>query len=506
MNSISLDSKLIMDASTSISRRSFLGTTAAALASGILPHSATAKETTSQQAAKRGGIFPKDFQWGTATAAYQIEGAAAEDGKGPSIWDVFSKKPGVIKNGDNADVACDFYNRFPDDVKLMAELGVKHFRFSISWPRVLPQGTGKVNAKGLDFYKKLTDTLLAHGITPHATLYHWDLPQALQNRYAGWQNRQVVEDFGFYASLMGKELGDRIQYWMTLNEIASFTGGSYGIGKPGTAAPGVTLSSEKERNQIIHNALLAHGTACMALRASCPKKPNLSLAENYSPFVPVVASEVGVEAACKAFRRENGGKLIPILTGSYDQGWLEDHKNSLPDILPGDMKIIHQPLDALGCNCYTGRYVAPSSDPKGYEMIPWFPNFPMGNISWLHIVPESIYWAVRLVGEAVHLPELPIFISENGYADGAVADSAGLVKDIDRIMYFRAYLTQLARAKSEGIPVIGYFPWSLMDNFEWNDGFSARFGLVHVDYATLKRTPKLSYNWYQEVIRTGRIV
>lgn len=174
----------------------------------------------------------------------------------------------------------------------MAELGVKHFRFSISWPRVLPEGTGKVNAKGLDFYKKLTDTLLAHGITPHATLYHWDLPQALQDRYAGWQNRQIVEDFGAYASLMGKELGDRIHYWMTLNEIASFTSSnSYGIGKPGIWAPGLTLSSEKERHQIIHNTLLTHGTACMALRASCPKKPNVSIAENYWPLVPVVATE-----------------------------------------------------------------------------------------------------------------------------------------------------------------------------------------------------------------------
>lgn len=491
--------------SSPLTRRSFLGTSAAALTSGLLPRSATAGEKITRREEKHGGRFPKDFQWGTATAAYQIEGASADDGKGPSIWDVFSKRSGTIKGGDTADISCDFYHRFPDDVKLMAELGVKHFRFSISWPRVLPEGTGKVNSRGLDFYKKLTDTLLSHGITPHATLYHWDLPQSLQDRYAGWQSRQVVEDFGAYASLMGKELGDRIRHWMTLNEMASFTGAPYGIGKPGKAAPGIALSSERERSQLIHNVLLAHGTACMALRASCAKKPSVSLAENYSPFVPVVANEAGIESACKAFRRENGGKLMPILTGSYDPGWLEDHKDSLPEIRPGDMKVIHQPLDALGCNCYTGRYVTPSEGPKGYELIPWFPNFPQGNTSWLHIVPESIYWAVRLVGEAVHLPELPIFISENGYADGTVADRTGLVQDIDRIMYYRAYLTQVQRAISERMPVTGYFPWSLLDNFEWTDGYSTRFGLVHVDYQTQKRTPKLSYRWYQETIRTGEI-
>ncbi len=490
------------------SRRDFLGlaaVSAAALVTGGRGNSLGAAPSQTSAQARNAFGFPKDFAWGTATAAFQIEGAAALDGKGASIWDEFSRQPGAIKGGDTADVACDFYHRYPDDVKLMAELGVKHFRFSISWPRVLPDGTGKVNEMGLDFYKKLSDTLLAHGITPHATLYHWDLPQSLQKRYGGWQSRQIVEDFSSYASLIGKELGDRIRHWMTLNEIFSFTSSGYGIGKPGMSAPGVTLSSEKERNQIIHHALLAHGAACLALRASCPKKPNVSLAENYWPLVPAVATEAGVEAACKAFRRENGGRLMPILTGSYDAGWLEDHKDSLPEVRPGDMRIIHQPLDALGCNCYTGKYVTPSDNPKGYELVPWFPKFPVGGLPWLHIVPESIYWAVRLIGEAVHRTELPIFISENGYADGAVANNAGLVQDVDRIMYFRAYLTQLARAISEGFPVLGFFPWSFMDNFEWTDGYAPRFGLVHLDYATQQRTPKLSFEWYREVIRSNCI-
>jgi beta-glucosidase len=450
--------------------------------------------------------FPADFQWGTATAACQIEGAASLHGKGESIWDTFSRKQGAIDGGDTPAVACNFYHRFPEDVKLMRELGVKHFRFSISWPRVLPEGTGPVNAKGLDFYKRLVDTLLSAGITPHATLYHWDLPQALQDSYAGWQDRRVVEDFGVYAALMGRELGDRVRDWMTLNEISSFTRLSYGVGKPGQMAPGLSLATERDVNQVVHHALLAHGTACQALRASCPKPPRISIAENYSPFVPVVENVSSVEAACRAFRRENGGILIPILTGNYDPGWIDDHRDALPEIRPGDMEIIHQPLDALGSNCYTGRYVRPSGTAKGYELIPWSPKYPVAGTSWLHIVPESIYWAVRLVGEAVGRKDLPIFISENGCADSCDADAAGLVADVDRIMYYRAYLSQLRRAVAEGFPVSGYFPWSLLDNFEWSRGYSQRFGLVRVDYATQKRTPKLSFGWYREVIRTRRIV
>ena len=450
--------------------------------------------------------FPVGFQWGIATAACQIEGAASIEGKGPSIWDVFSRKMGVIEAGDTPGTACDFYHRFPDDVKLMQELGVKHFRFSISWPRVLPEGTGRLNDKGLDFYKRLTDTLLSHGITPHTTLYHWDLPQALQDRYAGWQSRRIVEDFGAYASLLGKHLGDRIRSWMTLNEISSFTRGAYGVGKPGAMAPGISLSSERERNQVVHYALLAHGAACLSLRASCPQTPRISIAENYSPFVPVLEDPASVESACRAFRRENGGILMPILTGSYDPGWMEDHRDSLPEMRPGDMELIHQPLDALGSNCYTGRYVRPAETPKGYEIIAWSPKFPVAGTSWLHIVPEAMYWAVRLVGDAAGRKDLPVFISENGCADSCEPDASGLVPDVDRIMYYRAYLTQLKRALSEGYPIAGFFPWSLLDNFEWAKGYSQRFGLVRVDYSTQRRIPKLSFGWYRGVIRSNRIV
>jgi beta-glucosidase len=492
-------------------RRGFLGlagaTTAALLAGGCKKHDALSEARgIKSNEGKTSRSFPSDFMWGTATASCQIEGAADIDGKGPSIWDAFSRQPGAVDGGDTPEGACDFYHRFPDDVKLMQELGVKHFRFSISWPRVLPEGTGRVNELGLDFYKRLTDTLLSHGITPHATLYHWDLPQSLQKRYAGWQSRRIVEDFGGYASLIGKHLGDRIRDWMTLNEISSFTRGSYGVGKPATKAPGITLSSERELNQLVHHTLLAHGTACLALRASCSQTPRISIAENYTSMVPVTEDPSSVMAACKAFRRENGGILMPILTGSYDPGWMEDQRDSLPEILPGDMELIHQPLDSLGSNCYTGRYVCPSETPKGFELIPWSAKYPVAGPSWNHIVPESIYWAVRLVGEAAGRKDLSVFVSENGCADNCEPDASGLVRDIDRIMYYRAYLTQLSRAVDEGYPVTGYFPWSLLDNFEWARGYSQRFGLVRVDYSTQRRIPKLSFSWYRGVIAENRVV
>jgi len=497
----------------SVSRRSALKTAASALAAGCFLPKLTPSAEASPVLSSGGPLsFPKGFQWGTATAAYQIEGAVADDGRKPSIWDTFSHTPGKTDDGLTGDVACDFYNRFPDDVKLMADLGVKHFRFSISWSRVIPDGRGKVNQKGLDFYRKLADTLRAHGITPHATLYHWDLPQALEDRYSGWQSRRVVADFGDYAAVVAKHLGDRITDWMTLNEISSFTHGSYGFAgsprKHPQQAPGLILKTKKEFNQTVHNVLLAHGTACMAIRASSPSNPSVSIAENFGSFIPVAETPGNIRAATLAFRREspNGGIIIPILTGHYDKGWLHDQGDAAPEIAEGDMKIIHQPLDVLGDNCYSGSYVRESSNARGYEVIPFFPGFPRANTSWLHIVPESIYWSVRGVTDAAGRKDLPILITENGCADGAVANAEGMVYDTDRIMYYRAYLSQLRRAVADGYPVKGFFPWSLLDNFEWARGYTQRFGLVHVDYATQKRTPKLSYDWYRQVIRNNALV
>jgi beta-glucosidase len=492
-----------------VSRRGFLAGAASVLATGAFPAVSSAARppgTATSPADGQYGIFPPGFRWGTATAAYQIEGAPLEEGRGPSIWDMFSHAAGNTFQGETGDAACEFYRRYPDDVKLLAELGVKHFRFSIAWPRVIPQGRGPVNHQGLDFYSRLTDTLLAHGITPHATLYHWDLPQVLQDRYSGWQDRQVTEDFGVYAGKVGKHLGDRIRDWMTLNEISSFALKGYGVGQPGKHAPGVSLTSEKERNQVVHHALLAHGTACLALRASCPQTPRVSIAENYGSYVPVVETEAHIEAARRAFLRGNGGILIPILTGRYDPGWMHDHRDSLPEIRPGDMGLIAQPLDALGFNCYTGTYVMASDNVRGFETPPVGSGYPTGNMPWLRIVPESLYWGVRMVGDAAGRKDLPLFISENGCADGGDADGSGFVADTDRIMYYRAYLGQLMRAIREGYPATGFFPWSFMDNFEWAWGYSKRFGLVRVDYRSQRRIPKLSFDWYREVIRKNRIL
>lgn len=453
------------------------------------------------------GEFPQGFWWGAATAAFQVEGAANEDGKGPSIWDTFCQTPGNILDGGDGEHACEQYRRYPGDIKLMSDLGVKHYRFSIAWPRILPAGCGAVNQKGLDHYSKVVDTLLKHGITPHATLYHWDLPQALEDAYGGWRSREIVADFANYATIVAKGLGDRVSHWMTLNEIEAFTGAGFGMDKPGLHAPGGVLKSVKERAQIHHHALLAHGAACQALRAASPGKCLVSVADNYHSLVPVVETPENIEAARKAFVRDkpNGRTLVPILTGRYPDEWLADMGEEVPDIQPGDMELIAQPLDALGFNCYSGDYVRAADNAKGYEIIPPFESYPKGNMPWLNIVPESIYWGIRLVSDAVGKKNLPVFITENGMADGTDPLPSGEMLDIDRVMYFRAYLGQVRRAVAEGYPVIGYFPWSLLDNFEWSYGYSKRFGIIRVDYETQKRTPKLSYKWYQETIRKNRI-
>jgi beta-glucosidase len=390
----------------------------------------------------------------------------------------------------------------------MAELGVRHYRFSISWSRVIPDGRGAVNEKGVDFYRRLCESLRANGITPHATLYHWDLPQALQDRYAGWQSREVVDDFGDYATAMVKRLGDHVTHWLTLNEMSSFHWGSYGVGKPGTFAPGVQLKTRQEQNQVLHHALLAHGQACQALRAAAPKKCSVGLAENFTAFVPVLEAAEHIAAARKAFvsSDHNGGILMPLLTGRYNETWLARQKEEAPKFTDADMRLIGQPLDVLGFNCYTGTYVRAVDNGAGYETVSDFEAYPHMNSKWLPIMPEAAYWGVRLVGEAAGKTRLPILITENGCPDGASPDANGNVLDTDRVMFLRGCLRSAQRAVAEGYPLIGYFPWSLMDNFEWTEGYNKRFGLIHTDYPTQRRVPKLSFRWYQEVIRQHRVV
>ncbi|MBD2091459.1 beta-glucosidase [Microcoleus sp. FACHB-1515] len=455
--------------------------------------------------------FPDNFWWGAATAAYQIEGAALEDGRKPSTWDAFSQKPGKVLNGDTGAIACDHYHRYADDVKLMADLGIRHYRFSIAWPRILPEGRGAVNQKGLDFYKRLVDTLREHNITPHATLFHWDTPQALEQAYGGWQNRQIASDFADYATVVVRELGDRVSHWMTLNEIACFTHLSYAVGWHPPHAPGKQVKRQKDVWQTSHHALLAHGMAVQAIRTAAPGNCSIALVDNPVVTIPLTESPADIAAAQAAFpvasfaSAANGGLLYPALTGKYHPALLDRLGRDAPDMQPGDLDIIHQPIDALGLNLYTGTYVRAIDRDPGFELLDVPPGYPRLHMPWLQVVPECIYWAVRHVSETVGRSDLPMWITENGCAADDQLKN-GEVIDTDRIFYLRQHFRQALRATQEGYPLQGYFVWSLMDNFEWAWGFDRRFGLIYIDYPTQQRIPKSSYHWYRECIRQNRVV
>jgi beta-glucosidase len=497
-----------MKTTLATNRRTFLSQTAglAAVMAAGLPTLAKAQPAMQPNTTTDDGAsFPDDFAWGAATAAYQVEGAAAEDGRKPSVWDTFSHIPGHTKNGDTGDVACDHYHRYEDDVKLMADLGIKHYRFSIAWPRIIPDGRGAVNEKGVDFYSRLTDTLLAHGITPHATLFHWDSPQALEDRYGSWRSREIAKDYAEYCNQTVRRLGDRITNWMTMNEIFCFTYLGYGVNTPPQFAPGTIVKTRKELHQTVHHALLAHGLGCQAIRAATPKPAQVSLVINFDSYIPVIETPENIEAAKKAFVAEehNGTVLVPALTGEYNPLALGA---DAPDIQPGDMETIAQPLDVLGFNIYTGSYVRAADNPRGYELLPLPKEYPQMHMPWLNFIPESLYWGVRMVSGALGKKDLPILITENGCATPDDVTDQGEILDLSRIMYMRSYLRQAHRAISEGYPLKGYFHWSLMDNFEWTWGYTRRFGITYIDYATLSRTPKESFRWYQKVIRENRIL
>jgi beta-glucosidase len=489
-------------------RRTFLS--ASAGAAGALVAARTEAETnawTSPSAPAESAPdrkFPTNFWWGAATAAFQIEGAAREDGRGPSVWDTFSHTPGRTKNGDTGDVADDHYHLYESDVKLMVELGIKHYRFGISWTRIVPEGRGAVNEKGVDFYRRLTDALLKNGITPHATLFHWDGPQGLEDRYGSWRSREIAKDFADYCSVTVKRLGDRITNWMTINEIFCFTYLGYGVGpEVPQHAPGTIVKTRQEVLQTVHHALLAHGMGCQAIRAASPKPCKVSLVVNFDAFIPVMETPEHIEAAKKAFVAEehNGTILVPALTGQYNPTAIEALGKNAPKVEAGDMAIIGQPLDLLGYNIYTGSYVRAADNKRGYEVLPLPKEYPQMHMPWLNLLPEALYWGVRLISESMGKTKLPICITENGCATEDEVTSKGEVLDLARILYLRSYLNNAHRAVSEGYPLIGYFHWSLMDNFEWSWGYTRRFGITHVDFKTQKRTPKQSFRWYQQTIK-----
>ena len=446
-----------------------------------------------------GREFPKGFLWGSATASYQVEGAVNEDGRGPSIWDTFSHIPGKVVNNATGDVADDHYHRYKEDVQLMKALGVKSYRFSIAWPRVFPQGAGAPNPKGLDFYNRLVDELLANDIKPFATLYHWDLPQALQDNGGGWESRDTSKAFGDYAGYVAEHLSDRVKHFFTINEFGAFVELGYRIG---IHAPGLKLPPGRF-NQTRHHAVLGHGLAVQAIRAKAKPGTKVGLAENMTICVPVIETPLHIEAATRAARELNAQYMTVIQEGKYTDAYLAAAGPNAPKFTPEDLKIISSPLDFAGINIYTPTYVRADSSPLGFTVVPNPASYPHMASWWLNIGPEALYWGPRHVAKIWNVKE--IYITENGCSSSDVPAADGIVYDTDRVMFLRNYLTQLQRATAAGVPVHGYFLWSLMDNFEWADGYTNRFGLHYVDYASQKRTPKLSAAFYREVISRNAI-
>jgi beta-glucosidase len=478
-----------------LSRREFAQFVCAAAGSGAIqaPALAAIGQTPSRQ-------FPKDFLWGCATASYQVEGAADEGGRKPSIWDTFSHTPGRIEMDQNGDRAVDQYHRYQEDVERLKWLGCRAYRFSIAWPRVIPDGFGKINEKGFAYYERLVDELLSHDIEPYATLFHWDLPQGLEDRFGGWRSRETAKYFAEYASVVAKRLSDRVTRFFTINEFDCFTDEGYGTG---TKAPGMLLGN-RVRNQARHCALLGHGLAVQALRAAERRPLQIGLAEDASVCVPVLETESHISAAHTAMRELNAPFLTAILEGNYTENYLSSEGKDAPEFTAEEMKIISSPLDVVGLNCYTPTFVRTDSGPSGYAVVPNPSSYPHMASQWITIAPEILYWAPR------HLKEIwqvnNILITENGCSSDDRPDASQSIYDTDRVMYLRNHLSHAHRAVAEGWPLRGYFCWSLLDNFEWTDGYTKRFGLFYVNYATLQRTPKLSAHFYREVIARNAVV
>jgi beta-glucosidase len=457
--------------------------------------------------------LPDGFYWGVATSAYQVEGAWNEDGKGESIWDRFAHTPGKIRHGDTGDVANDHYHRYEEDVALMKSVGASAYRFSISWARIVPEGTGQPNQKGVDFYSRLVDELLSAGIEPFATLYHWDQPQALQDRYGGWQSMETVKAFAEYAGYVAEQLSDRVKHFFTINEFRSFVDAGYrgteaqvGGGKSvHLGAPPELRLPLGEFNQVRHHTVLAHGLAVQAIRARGTAGTKVGPAENIAAAVPVIDTPEHARAAEIATRELNAAFLTVMLEGQYTNAYLAAAGADAPKFTDEDLEVIASPVDFVGINVYRpNTYVAPSDEPPGYKEIPISASHPKMASAWHILDPEVMYWAPRHV-KSLWDPE-SIFITENGCAAADLIADDGRVYDTDRVMFLRASLTQLQRATSEGVPANGYFLWSAQDNLEWIWGYGDRFGIIYVDFDTLERTPKLSAEWFREASRRNAVV
>jgi beta-glucosidase len=450
----------------------------------------------SEQAPTAPGLsaLPAGFRWGTATSAYQIEGSVGADGRSPSIWDTFSRTPGKVAGGDTGDIACDHYRRWPEDLRLLGELGVDAYRFSLAWPRVVPGGDGPVNAAGLDFYDRLTDALLAAGITPCPTLYHWDLPQALQDR-GGWPARETAEHFAAYAAVVAGRLGDRITDWTTLNEplCAAWIGHL-----EGRMAPGLTdIAAAVRASFHLH---LGHGLAVQAIRAAVPGA-RVGIVNNLTHCEPATDRPEDIAAARRSDGHTNRWWLDPLHGRGYPEDMARVYGTDVP-ARDGDLEVIAAPLDWLGLNYYFRNVIA--DDPAG--PVPHLrQTAPAGSrytaMDW-EVHAEGLVHTLRRMHTDYGARRL--YVTENGAAYHDTVGPDGAVHDPERVRYLEEHLAACARAVAEGIPLAGYFAWSLLDNFEWAYGYAKRFGLVHVDYATQRRTVKTSGRRYAELIRAHR--
>jgi len=439
--------------------------------------------------------FPENFVWGAATASYQIEGAWNENGKGESIWDRFSHTPGKVENGDTGDVACDHYHRWREDIILMKEIGLKAYRFSISWPRILPSGRGEVNQAGIDFYNQLVDALLEAGIEPFVTLYHWDLPQALQDE-RGWPKRKIVDAFVEYADLVSRVLGDRVKNWITLNEpwVSAFVGHEEGRHAPGIKDVHTAVAAA-------HHLLLSHGLAVPIIRENS-SDANVGITLNLSPHEPASPSISDRKAAIWGDGYLNRFFLDPLVGRGYPQDMVNSFGSAMEFVQPGDLDTIAVPIDFLGVNYYT-RKIARSEAVSEEENEPCtvFRGDEITEMDW-EVYPEGLY---NLLGRMYFDYNFPaVYITENGAAfkDQVVN---GEVDDPQRLSYIKRHLKQVHRAFGIGVPIKGYFTWSLIDNFEWALGYSKRFGLIYVDYETQQRIPKSSAKWYAQVISANAV-
>lgn len=443
--------------------------------------------------------FPKNFVWGFAAAAPQIEGAAFTDGKGESIWDHYSRQPGKVHNGDNLDVACEHYTRYKEDFKLMRSLGAKHYRLSLAWPRIFPDGDGTLNQKGLDFYHRLFDAMDKAGIEPWVTMFHWDLPQALETRFGGWRDRRVADAFATYADTIVKAYGDRVKNWITLNEIFCFTKLGYG---GGDKAPGLDLPAQVV-NQTYHHALLCHGHGVRAVREHGGRGARVGLTDNSIVSVPLTETAADIAAARAQFIHDNARILDPIYHGGYGAAYRKAVGKDAAKFEKNDFKLISLPTDFLGMNIYTGQFVRAGKGGKP-EILPFPAAYPTADAPWLKHLPQSIYWGTRHVAEIYDVKS--IYITENGAGYDDAPPATGECNDLHRLNLVRNYLAELRRGIQDGVPVDGYFLWSFMDNFEWQDGYDRRFGVVYCDFKTQKRTPKFSAKYFSKVIAENRVV